>query len=126
MKKTSVVHAVIKHNEKFLLAKRSLEKTHAAGYWATIGGRLENAESLEDCLIRECKEEIDVEVKPIKMILEINESEANHFWYETKIISGVARLANDEHSEIKWFSKQEILSLNPIILEDFNIIQQQE
>ncbi len=123
MKKTIVVHAIIKQNGKFLLAKRSLTKKHAAGYWASIGGRLEHNESLEECLIRECKEEIDITVKPIKKILEIVEPEANHFWFETEIISGIARLANDEHSEIQWFSHQEVTSLFPIVLEDLEIIQ---
>jgi 8-oxo-dGTP diphosphatase len=123
MKKVQVVHAIIKQNGKFLLGKRSLSKKNAAGYWASIGGRLEHEESLEDCLIRECSEEIDVIVKPIKKIMEVIEAEAIHYWYDTEIILGIPRLANDEHSELNWFSKLEIETISPIVTEDLEIIR---
>lgn len=123
MKRTQIVHAIIKQNGKFLLGKRSLSKKDAAGYWASVGGRLEHAESLEDCLIRECSEEIDVIVKPIKKIMEVIEPEAIHYWFEAEILSGIPRLANDEHSELSWFTKLEVETISPIVAKDLEIIR---
>ena len=60
MSRVEVVHALVRRRDKFLLGKRSLSKPTGAGYWATIGGRVEPGESLEMGLIRECHEEIGV------------------------------------------------------------------
>lgn len=122
-RKVQVVHAIIKQNGKFLLGKRSLAKSNAAGYWASVGGRLEDGESLEACVVRECREEIDVIVKPIKKLMEVVEQKAAHFWFEVEIISGIPRLANDEHSELKWFTKLEVETLSPIVVEDLEIVR---
>lgn len=118
-----VVHAIIKQSDKFLLGKRSASKKNAAGHWASVGGRLEDGESLEVGLIRECLEEMGVNVKPVKQIKQLTEAEAAHFWFEVEIISGTPRLANDEHSELAWFTKSEAELLSPIVAEDFECIQ---
>ena len=52
MQQLDVVHAIIKTGDKFLLGKRSLTKQTGAGYWATIGGKVESEESLESGLVR--------------------------------------------------------------------------
>ena len=122
MKQVQVVHAIIKENEKFLLGKRSILKKSEPGAWAFIGGRLEHAETLESALIRECVEEIDVIVKPLKKIKEIIEEEAAHYWFEAEIISGIPRLTNDEHSELGWFTKLEAKTISPIVADDIEII----
>lgn len=45
MIKVQVVHAIIKRDEKFLLGKRSISKKNTAGFWATVGGRVEAGET---------------------------------------------------------------------------------
>ena len=123
MNQVQVVHAIIKQSDKFLLGKRSASKKNAAGHWASVGGRLEEDESLEVGLIRECREEIGVDVKPIKQIMQVIEQDAAHFWFEVEIVSGIPRLTNDEHSDLKWFTKSEAELLSPIVVEDLKIIQ---
>lgn len=123
MKQVQVVHAIIKQSDKFLLGKRSASKKNAAGYWASVGGRLEDGESLEVALVRECLEEIGVDVKPIRQILQVIEQDAAHFWFEVEIISGTPRLANDEHTDLQWFTKSEAELLSPIVFEDLQLIQ---
>lgn len=122
MKQVKIVHAIINENEKFLLGKRSVFKKNEPGLWAFIGGRLEHGESLEAALIRECVEEIDVTVRPIKKIKEVIKEETAHYWFEVEIVSGVPRLANDEHSELNWFTKLEANALSLIDAEDLEII----
>lgn len=123
MKQVQVVHAIIKQSDQFLLGKRSTAKKNAAGHWASIGGRLEIGESLEVALVRECLEEIGVDVKPVQQIHKVIEQDAAHFWFEVEIISGIPRLTNDEHSELKWFTKSEAMMLTPIVAEDLQLIQ---
>lgn len=52
---------IVNENNEVLLHKRAVpaEKDH----WCIPGGRLEMFEKLEDAVIREVKEEIDVDVK---------------------------------------------------------------
>jgi 8-oxo-dGTP diphosphatase len=123
MIKVQVVHAIIKRDEKFLLGKRSVSKKNAAGFWATVGGRVEAGETVEDGLIRECFEEIGVNVKLGKKILDLFEPEADHFWFEVEIIAGEPKVCNDEHSSIGWFLKSDVESLSPITEEDLKIIR---
>ena len=55
-----VTAAVIERDGQFLLARR-LEGTHLEGHWEFPGGKCEEGESLESCLARELREELDVE-----------------------------------------------------------------
>ena len=56
MKKIDVIAAVIKNNEeKFFIAKRKEGKS-LAGKWEFPGGKVEENERDEDCLVREIKE----------------------------------------------------------------------
>lgn len=65
MKKTlNVVAALIWQEEKFLICQRP-EGKDLPLYWEFAGGKVENDESFETAIIRECKEELGI-------ILEVN------------------------------------------------------
>lgn len=60
-----VTAAVVERNGLFLLTRR-LDGTHLAGHWEFPGGKLHAGETLEECLAREIREELDaaIEVGP--------------------------------------------------------------
>jgi ADP-ribose pyrophosphatase YjhB (NUDIX family) len=62
----SRVRAVIIENGKVLLIKRTKSDII---YWATPGGGVEGTETDEQTLVRECKEELGVEVKVNDLLL---------------------------------------------------------
>ena len=64
-----------------LLITRRPEGSHLAGYWEFPGGKQEPGESLEACLEREIQEELDMKVKAVKHLLQIDHD------YETKSIT---------------------------------------
>jgi mutator protein MutT len=64
-----------------LLITRRPEGSHLAGYWEFPGGKQEPGESLEACLEREIQEELGMEVKAVKHLLQIDHD------YETKSIT---------------------------------------
>ena len=117
-----VVHAIISKNQRFLLGKRSLLKDKQPGCWATIGGRLEVDETLELALIRECREEVNIEAKPVRKLKEIIGNDVSHYWFEVEIESGDPVIANDEHTELNWFEIQDLKKLRPINPEDLKVI----
>jgi len=58
---TLVAAAVIERDGAFLLTRR-LKGTHLAGTWEFPGGKCEDGETLEACLVRELREELAVDI----------------------------------------------------------------
>ena len=56
-----VTAAVIQRGDEFLVTRRQ-RGVHLAGYWEFPGGKQDPGESLEDCLRREIREELDADV----------------------------------------------------------------
>ena len=70
MKTVRVVACVIEKEGRFLITRRP-KHSHMGHLWEFPGGKIEKGESLEDCAIRECREEIAVEVTPLELLQEI-------------------------------------------------------
>lgn len=92
-------------DKKILLAKRKHEPM--AGAWDSIGGFMKNGESIEQCALRETKEELKVEAKIIKYLGSFCGEYAGvpviDFVFWTKIIKGEPQ-ASDDVAQIEWFN----------------------
>ena len=75
----TVTAAIIWQDGKVLITKRP-EGTHLEGLWEFPGGKKEEAENLEECIVREIEEELGIQVEPEKFLLAVNHE------YETKIV----------------------------------------
>ncbi|MFQ6118338.1 MAG: NUDIX hydrolase [Methanosarcinales archaeon] len=108
MEKSNIaVSAIVIKNKKFLLLKRN----NPPFKWGPPGGRVFKGESLLDAVLRETKEEANVNVKilmPIgiwsgyhddKRLLSIS--------FLCEYISGEVRVST-EHSKAKWLDVEEI------------------
>lgn len=58
-----VAAGLVVHEGRYLIAKRRAD-THLGGLWEFPGGKREPGESLEDCLRRELREELGIDVTP--------------------------------------------------------------
>lgn len=63
-----VTAAIIRRGDHILITRRP-QGVHLAGLWEFPGGKQEPGESLKDCLVREIREELGVEVRPDKHLL---------------------------------------------------------
>ena len=63
-----VAAAVIERGTRVLVTRR-LEGTHLAGRWEFPGGKCEEHEPIEVCLVRELREELAVDVTPRRTML---------------------------------------------------------
>ena len=70
MEMKTVCAAIIRKNGKILISSRPETKA-AAGKWEFPGGKTEPGESLPECIIREMKEELAVNVVPLDVIFDI-------------------------------------------------------
>ena len=73
-----VVAAIIKKNNRYLIAQRNKNK-HLALKWEFPGGKVNSGETLKEALIREIKEELNIQIKIEKKI-------ANEF-YKDEVIN---------------------------------------
>ena len=97
------VAAVIEKNGNFLITKRL--KTSPMGHcWEFPGGKIESGETIEACIIRECQEEIDVVIEPLRRLREEWYDYPHghvHLWFVLcKIISGEPKPI--ECREVRW------------------------
>ena len=60
--KIVVTAAVVERDGSFLLTRR-LDGTHLAGHWEFPGGKRHAGETLEECLAREIREELDADIE---------------------------------------------------------------
>ncbi len=72
MKRVHVVAGVIINDDKQLLIARRPLTLHQGGKWEFPGGKVENDENAQQALIRELKEEVNLDVKSTKPMLEIS------------------------------------------------------
>ena len=61
MERREVVAALIRKGNAFMICQRPEGKARA-GLWEFVGGKVESGETLEEALVRECREEIGVTV----------------------------------------------------------------
>ncbi len=111
--KVEVVAALIWSGDKFLICKRPLEKARGL-MWEFVGGKVENGESKEAALIRECREELDITVKVNNIFCEVFHNypdiDIHLTLFNAEIILGKPRLL--EHTELKWIKKSDIPNYN--------------
>lgn len=62
MEKLSVTAAIIRNKEGKILICQRADDSSMGGLWEFPGGKLEPGESLEECVVRECREELSVEI----------------------------------------------------------------
>lgn len=68
---TTVVAAVVEHDGSFLVTRR-LKGTHLEGLWEFPGGKCDDGESHHECLAREIREELGVEIAIGPQILAVS------------------------------------------------------
>ena len=121
MTKQIVVAAVIERHGRFLVGKRSASKQTAPGFWHAICGRLEPGESEAEAIAREVLEETGLRVRATAQVSQADtrDGTARMHWWQVVVIDGrEARLLQDEHSELRWVTVEEMRALEPVFEED--------
>ena len=100
----TVVAALIKKDDKVLIAKRATGDENTLGKWEFPGGKVEINESEECAIEREIKEEFDMDIKAQKFIInnvcEYPTRTIDLRLYECEYVSGEFKL--HDHFEYAW------------------------
>ena len=106
---TEVVAALIWNQDRFLACQRPANKARAL-LWEFVGGKVEPGETREDALIRECREELTVTVKPLDVFMEViheyPDITVHLILYNAVITEGTIQLL--EHNDARWLAPDEI------------------
>ena len=109
----NVTCAIIYFNDKILVTQRS-EKMKSPLKWEFPGGKLEDDESEIDCIKREIREEINIEIKVLEKlsnsIYDYGTFKINLIPFISTYVSGEIILS--EHRDYKIIDKSELLILD--------------
>jgi 8-oxo-dGTP diphosphatase len=61
--RVEVAAGLVLHDSRYLITRRKAD-VHLGGLWEFPGGKRESGETLEDCLRRELREELGIEITP--------------------------------------------------------------
>ncbi len=101
-----VVAGIIIEEGKFLIAQRHRNDTHGLK-WEFPGGTLKRDECGEDGIVRELKEELNLDTDVIRYVGTYLEPPLRIQYYLIKVLGGEVRLT--EHEQVVWVDREHIL-----------------
>ncbi len=106
---TEVVAALIWDKDKFMICQRPTHKARGL-LWEFVGGKVEQGETKEQALIRECREEIAVTLSVgdafMDVVHEYQDLTVHLTLFNAAILEGIPKKL--EHNDIKWITPSEI------------------
>lgn len=110
-KRVVVAAAVIRRGDDYLVTRRQAG-VHLEGYWEFPGGKCDRGESLEHCLRREIREELDVDVSVRDELLGVvhayPDREVELRFFDCELIGDPRPMLGQE---MRWVGKRELGSL---------------
>src|SRR5947209_5793739 len=108
-----VAAAVILHDGRYLLTMRKTN-VHLSGLWEFPGGKREPGESLEDCLRREVREELGIEITepvPFQTVRhDYPEKSVELHFFRCTIKAGIAQVLGCD--DLKWVTAKELATFD--------------
>lgn len=109
---TPAVIVRVEKEGKILLARHS-QRSHE--FWTCLAGYVEIGESLEDCVLREVREEVGIEVANVRY------AGSQHWPYPNQLMlafradwqAGDLRLQPDEIADARWFDPADLPNIPP-------------
>ena len=106
---TEVVAALIWDNGRFLACQRPAHKARGL-LWEFVGGKVEQGETYEDALIRECREELNITVRVGDVFMDVVHAypdlTVHLVLFNAHIEAGTIQLL--EHNDAQWVLPCEI------------------
>lgn len=107
-----VVAALVWDQDRFLACQRPAHKARGL-LWEFVGGKVEQGESREEALIRECREELGIEIAVGDIYYEVDhiypDISIHLTLFNATIQRGTPQLI--EHNAIQWIYPEEIPQL---------------
>ena len=111
MKEIKVVAAIIQKENKILATKRGYGEF--INMWEFPGGKIESGETKEQALVREIKEELNIEINVDKFAIDIEYQYPNFYLFMSCFMCSIKEGSIEllEHNDGKWITKEELNTL---------------
>lgn len=108
-RRIEVVAALIWEGDRFLICQRPASKARGL-LWEFVGGKVEQGETKEQALVRECREELAVTVEPHGIFAQVTHEYTDVTVHLTLFECAIAegRPVLLEHNDMKWIMPAEI------------------
>ena len=112
MKQIKVVAAIIQKENKILATKRGYGEF--INMWEFPGGKIESGETKKQALVREIKEELNIEINVDKFAIDIEYQYPNFYLFMSCFMCSIKEGSIEllEHNDGKWITKEELNTLN--------------
>lgn len=106
---TQVVAALIRQGNRFLICQRPEYKARGL-LWEFVGGKVEPGETKEQALARECREELEIDIRVAETYMQVVHTypdlTVELTLFRAEIVQGVPQLL--EHEAMAWITAEEI------------------
>lgn len=119
VQKVTTGGAVI-NDGKILILQRSLKNSVYPGLWELPSGKKEPMESVWDSVVREVKEETNIDVKPIDIVSTFNFEidkpdeirDVTQLIFLVEAFGSIKVVISDEHDNFRWINRDEMKDYN--------------
>jgi 8-oxo-dGTP diphosphatase len=104
-----VTGALIRKDGKILIAQRAADD-ECPLMWEFPGGKIEEGETPEECIVREIREELNLTIRPVgvfmRIVYHLQEKRIPITFFNAEILGGEMRL--NVHEDVRWIDIGEI------------------
>lgn len=104
-----VTAAIMRNEDKILICQRAADD-ECDMLWEFPGGKRENNETLEECIVREIREELELDIKVLEVFIKskycFSGNEIFFTVFNAEIIGGELRL--NVHNAAEWVTIEEL------------------
>ena len=110
-----VCAAVLRNGDKVLMCSRPPGR-HLAGFWEFPGGKVHPGETDDECLRREIREELSIDIIVLDLVASIShsypEKNVEILFYRSFLEDASQRITATENQEHLWVDVRSILEMN--------------
>ena len=107
---------IIKDDKLLVFFRRKIREGKEITYYALPGGHVEGDDSFEDTVIRELKEEMNLDIEIVDYLGDLLVDNREEHYYHAKIVGGELQFGGEElernndnnYYEIRWLSISEL------------------
>ena len=107
-----VVAAMIEQEGRFLACQRPAHKARGL-QWEFLGGKVEPGETLQEAIVRECREEIGAQIAVCGVLTDVTHEYEDFIIHLTlfKAVVAAGEVQKLEHADIRWVTMDEAESM---------------